>query len=117
MKTFFIDLDSLSPETFKSLMGFVLVVGFKFRKIDLVRGEKTSSTLVVETETRGEEKGFNDFLKKNEIESPITILSNNNATIGLKVIGKLKQLPSEKTSSAFYLDKSTGKRFVIVWVN
>jgi hypothetical protein len=50
----------------------------------------------------------------NEVDSPITILSNNNATVGLKVIGKLKQLPIEKTSSVFYLDKSTGKRFVIV---
>jgi hypothetical protein len=114
MKTFFIDLDSLSHDTFKNLIGFVLTVGLKFRKIDLIKDEKSTSTMVIETETKGEEKGLHEFLKKNEVDSPITILSNNNATVGLKVIGKLKQLPIEKTSSVFYLDKSTGKRFVIV---
>jgi hypothetical protein len=36
MKTFFIDLDSLSHDTFKNLIGFVLTVGLKFRKIDLI---------------------------------------------------------------------------------
>ena len=68
MKTFFIDLDSLSPEKFKQLIGFILTTGLSFRKIDLVKSEKVNSTLVVETETRAEERSFNEFLKRNEIE-------------------------------------------------
>jgi hypothetical protein len=113
MKTFFIDLDSISSESFREVLGYVLTVGFKFRKIDLIKDSITSRILVVETETRTEEKSFKDFLKKNEIVEPITVLNNRKALVGLKTIGNLKQLEKNETAGVFYLDKTSGKRFVI----
>lgn len=114
MKTFLIDLDSLSPEVFRELLGFILTVGLNFRKIDLVRDNVTTSrSLVVETATKAEEKGLNDFLAKNEVEKPISILNNNKATVGIKVLGTFKQLGKNATAELYYQDKSTGKRFVI----
>jgi len=114
MKTFIINLDEISSEKFREVIGFILRVGLNFRKIDLVKDEKTLSNLVVEVETKAEEKSFSDFLKKNDISKPITILSNNNATIGLKVIGKFKQLGDNAKANVYYQDKSTGRKFVIV---
>lgn len=115
MKTFIINLDEISSEKFREVIGFILVVGLNFRKVDLVKDDKTISSLIVEVETKAEEKSFSDFLNKNDISTPITILSNNNATIGLKVIGKFKQLGENAKSSTYYQDKSTGRKFVIVW--
>lgn len=114
MKTFFIDLDNLSSEIFKELLGFTLTVGLKFRKIELIRDDKSSRILVIEVESKAEEKALNEFFKCNEVEKPITVLSNNKATIGLKPIGTFKQLGKDINSDAFYLDKTTGKKFVIV---
>jgi hypothetical protein len=113
MKTFLIDLDSLSPEVFRELLGFILTVGLNFRKIDLIRDNVTSRTLVVETATKAEEKGLSDFLDKREVEKPISILSNNKATVGIKVLGTFKQLGKNATAELYYQDKSTGKRFII----
>ena len=114
MKTYFIDLDSLSSEIFKELLGFTLTVGLKFRKIDLIKDDKASRVLVLEIETKAEEKALNEFFKQREVDRPITVLSNNKATIGLKTIGTFKQLGKDAISEAFYLDKTTGKKFVIV---
>jgi hypothetical protein len=113
MKTFFIDLDSVSSEAFREVLGYVLTVGFKFRKIDLVKDSLTSRVLVVETETRTEEKAFKEFLKKNEIVEPIAVLNNRKAVVGLKTIGNFKQLEKNETANIFYLDKTNGKRFII----
>lgn len=113
MKTFFIDLDSLSSDVFRDLLGFILTVGLNFRKIELVKDNSTSRTLVVETASRAEEKALNEFLTRNEVEKPISILANNKATVGLKTIGVLKQLGKNATAEMYYLDKSTGKRFII----
>jgi hypothetical protein len=114
MKTFIINLDELSPERFKEVIGFILSVGLNFRKLELVKDDKAVSSLIVEVETKTEEKSFSDFLKKNDVSTPMTILSNNNVTIGLKVIGKFKQLGENAKSNAYYHDKSTGRKFVIV---
>lgn len=117
MKTFFIDLETLSQENNKTLLGYVLTQGLKFRKIDLVKNDISSKVLVVETETIAESKAFSEFLAKNEIPVPITILPNNKAVIGLKSIGKLKLLGENAKSNAYYLDKTTNKKLVIVWLN
>jgi hypothetical protein len=114
MKTFFIDLDSMSLDDSRDLLGFVLTVGLKFRKIELVKNEASSRALAVETETLAESKALSDFFEKRLLEKPITILSNNKATIGLKTIGKLKLLGENANAPAYYLDKITGKRLVIV---
>lgn len=113
MKTFFIDLDSLSSEVFKELLGFTLTVGLKFRKIDLIKDDKTSRVLVIEVETKAEDKALNDFLNKNDIENPITISKTNKASINSKEIGILKQLGKNAIRETYYQDKSTGKRFII----
>jgi hypothetical protein len=114
MSTFIINLDELSSEKFREIIGFILRVGLNFRKIDLVKDDKTSSSLIVEVETKTEEKSFSDFLNKNDVHNPMNILSDNNVTIGLKVIGKFKQLGENAKSSTYYQDKSTGRKFVIV---
>lgn len=114
MKTFFIDLDSLSPENNRDLLGFILTVGLKFKKIELIKNNVANKTLVVETETLAESKALSEFFTKRELSAPITVLANNKATIGLKSIGKLKQLGDKAMAQAYYLDKTTGKRLIIV---
>jgi hypothetical protein len=114
MKTFFIDLDILSSEIFRELLGFTLTVGLNFRKIDFVKDDKSSRVLVIEVETKAEEKALDEFLKLKDIDKPITVLSDNKATIGTKTIGTFKILGSGALAEAFYLDKTTGKKFVIV---
>lgn len=114
MKTFFIDLESLSQENNRDLLGFVLTVGLNFRKIELVKEGVNTKVLAVETETLAESKALSDFFSKRELAAPVTILVNNKATIGLKSIGKLKQLGDKATAQAYYLDKTTGRRLVIV---
>ena len=114
MKTFFIDLDGMSLEDSRDLLGFIITVGLKFRKIELVRNEVSSKALAVETETLTESKALNEFFDKRLLEKPITILSNNKAIVGLKTIGKLKLLGENANAPAYYLDKTTGKRLVIV---
>lgn len=114
MKTAIINLDDLTPEVFKELMGFVLTIGLNFRKLDQKKESGTGRCLFVELETKAEEKALKEFLTKNEIPLPITILPNNKAVIGLKSIGKLKLLGENAKSNAYYLDKTTNKRLVIV---
>lgn len=114
MKTFFIDLESLSQGDNRELLGFVLTIGLKFKKIELVKDGVNTKVLAVETETLAESKALSEFFSKRELAAPITVLTNNKATIGLKNIGKLKQLGDKATAQAYYLDKTTGKRLVIV---
>jgi hypothetical protein len=112
MKTFFIDLDNLSSENFREVIGFILTVGLNFRKIDLIKDEKTSRVLVIECQTRAEERAFKLFLDKHNVLEPVIIDNLNKATIGFKRLGTIKQVGSRQVSS-FYLDKSSGKRFII----
>lgn len=113
MKTFLIDTDSLSPQIFRELLGFVLQSGLNFRKIDLVKDKVIGGTLVVETSNKNEEKSLNEFLELSDIEKPISILSNNKATVGIKVLGTFKQLGKDNKEKFYYQDRSTGKCFII----
>jgi hypothetical protein len=114
MKTFFIDLDVLFPETFKSLIGFVLKTGMNFRKIDLVTQNKTTQTLVVETATKGEETALKAFLEREGIATPITIGNANKANLGNKKLGIFSQVEDVSGLNSYYLDKSTGKKFTLI---
>jgi hypothetical protein len=113
MRTFIVDLDTLSSENFRNLIGFTLRVGLNFRKIDSIDKDKTSQLMLIETSTKAEEKALSDLFDRLEIEKPRTILPNNKVTHGLKVLGTFKQLAKESNRDVFYLDKSTGKKFVI----
>jgi hypothetical protein len=114
MKTFFIDLDALFPETFKSLIGFVIKTGMNFRKIELVTQGKTSQTIVVETVTKGEQIALKAFLDKEGIATPIAIGNANKASIGDKNLGTFSQVKDVSGLDSYYLDKSTGKKFTLI---
>lgn len=111
MKTFLIELDNISPEVFKELMGFILTVGLNFRKIDKMESSGTGKTLFVELATKSEEKALNEFLDKQGIPKPIVIGNANKAILDGKKIGTFSAV---NDVSAEYLDKSTGRKFSIV---
>lgn len=112
MKTFFVDLDNLSSETFREVIGFILTVGLNFRKIDLIKADKAYRVLVIECSSKAEERGLKSFLDKHKVSEPIVIDSTNKANLGFKRLGALKQLGTKQVND-FYLDKSTGKKFII----
>lgn len=114
MKTFIIDLDGMSSELSRELMGFVLTIGLNFRKIDQCLSSKTGRTLLVELETRAEEKALRQFLDNNFIGQPITIGNDNKANLNGKKVGVFTQVSNTDGLSNFYLDKSTGKKFTLV---
>ena len=111
MKTFLIDLDNISPEVFKELMGFILTVGLNFRKLDRKIESGLGKTLFVELATKSEEKALNEFLDKQGISKPIVIGNANKANLEGKKIGTFSAVSDV---GAEYLDKSTGKKFSIV---
>jgi hypothetical protein len=112
MKTFFVDLDTLSSETFREVIGFILTVGLNFRKIDLIKSDKAYRILVIECASKAEERGLKSFLEKHKVSEPIVIDSTNKANLGFKRLGALKQVGARQVSD-FYLDKTTGKKFII----
>ena len=114
MKTLIIDLDSLTPELFKEVIGFTLRVGLNFRKIDLVTPGRTGQNLVVEIATRGEDKAFTTFLTGLGIASPIVVKSDNKAVLNGKKLGKFTQVSQVEGLNSYYLDRSTGKKFAVI---
>ena len=111
MKTAIIDLDNISLELFKELMGFTLTVGLNFRKLDQKTESGTGRALFIELATKAEEKALNELLNKLGITPPVIIGSGNKAVSGGKKLGTFKQT---ETTNAQYLDKTTGKAFSIV---
>jgi hypothetical protein len=112
MKTFFVDLDTLSSETFREVIGFILTVGLNFRKIDLIKLDKAYRVLVIECASKAEERGLKSFLEKHKVSEPIVIDGTNKANLGFKRLGALKQVGTRQVSD-YYLDKTTGKKFII----
>lgn len=112
MKTFFIDLDNLASDNFKQVIGFVLTVGLNFRKIDLIKEKVSSRVLVVECESKAEEKAFKSFLDKHSVVDVVIVDNSNKAVLGTKKVGSLKQVGSREVSN-FYLDKTSGRKFII----
>jgi hypothetical protein len=112
MKTFLVDLDGLATDIFKDVMGFTLTTGLNFRKIDQRMESGTGRTLIIETETKIEERVLKDFLLKHNV-TPIIIGSANKASLDGKKLGIFKQVTGDNLSN-FYLDTSTGKKFSIV---
>jgi len=104
MKTFLIDLDGISPEVFKELIGFILTAGLNFRKLDQRIESRTGRTLFVEVETRAEEKALKEV-------SPIIIKNENKAVLDGKIIGTFCQT---NRGDNCYVDNLTGKKFTIV---
>jgi hypothetical protein len=111
MKTIFIDLDALLPETRKELLGFVLEKSYNFRRIDFV-GAKTSKTLVVETGNKGEQLALNVFLKQAKVSVSLVIGKGNKAGVAGSKLGVFKETSAD-FKDAHWLDKSTGKKFYI----
>jgi hypothetical protein len=114
MKTFFIELDGMTLDNNRDLLGFILTVGLKFRKIESIGEFLIAKTLVVETETLTESRALNEFFTKRGMISPIIISAQNKATKSGKTIGNLKLLGDKANASSYYLDKTTGKKLVIV---
>jgi len=111
MRTEIIDLDGISPELFKELMGFTLTVGLNFRKLDQKTESGTGRALFIELATKAEEKALNELLTKLGVTPPIFIGNANKASLNGKKLGVFEQVES---SGARYLDKTTGKAFSIV---
>jgi hypothetical protein len=111
MNTHVIDLDGISPEVFKELMGMVLTIGLNFRKLDKKSESGTGRALFVETLSKAEEKALNDFISSNGLNSPIVISENKDA---LKDDKKLGVFGLDESDLAMFVDKTTGKRFSIV---
>lgn len=114
MKTFIIDLDSLSNDLFKELLGFIHTIGVSFRKVNNVVNDKVGQSLVVETSSRHEEKALKEFLVKQGISSPIVIGNANKANLEGKKLGVFCQVNSTEGLNSYYLDKNTGKKFSII---
>lgn len=113
MKTFLIDLDCLTEDVFKSLIGFVLSRGYAFRKIDLVGSAKVGKTLVVEPTLKSEETALKAFLAETGIASPILVDNAGKAKLEGKNIGVFCQVKSTDGLASFWLDKTSGKKFTI----
>lgn len=114
MKTYFISISELEPETFKKLLGFTLTVGLNFRKIEFISNEKkVSDVLVIEIASKIEEKALKKFLEESFISVKFTVDTANKAKNGLKKVGNFCEVISNDNDS-YYLDKKTGKRFTIV---
>jgi len=113
MKTFLIDLDGMNQDTFKELMGFVLVIGLNFRKLDQRVENRTGRTLFVEVNGKAEEVTLKEFLKKSGIGDPIVIGNANKAVLNGKSIGVFCSINSPGLES-YYFDSKTGKKFAIV---
>jgi hypothetical protein len=114
MKTYFIDLDVLTSELFKDLIGYVLKKGIAFRKIDLVTQNKTGQTLVIESANRSEETALKAFLEELGIATPIIVGNDNKAKLGDKKLGKFCQVSDISGLASYYLDRSSGKKFTLI---
>jgi hypothetical protein len=112
MKTYLIDFDGISPETFKELMSFILMVGLNFRKLDQKAESGTGRTLFVELATKSEETALKAFLDKSNVVSPIIIGNANKASLGGKKLGVFSRI--ENPIGTYYKDTTTGKKFAIV---
>jgi hypothetical protein len=112
MKTYLIDLDGINPDTFKNLMGFILMIGLNFRKLDQKTESGTGRTLFVELATKSEEKALKEFLDKEAIASPIIIGNANKANLEGKKLGVFSAVTSP--IGTYYQDNKTGKKFAIV---
>jgi hypothetical protein len=112
MKTYLIDLDGINPETFQGLMGFVLVIGLNFRKLDQKTESGTGRTLFVEIATKSEEKALKEFLDKQGVPMPIIIGNANKANLEGKKLGVFSAVTNP--IGTYYQDNKTGKKFAIV---
>ena len=110
MRTFLINLDIVNEELQKEILGFILTKGIKFKKLDKVNDKQVKKALFLEPENKTEESNLKEFMKKNDIVS-LTILDSAKVLDGIKTIGKLKILKG--VSENYYLDKITGKKFII----
>lgn len=121
MKTFIIDIDALTPELFKDLIGFILSRGINFRKIELVSGDKIGQSLVVEFSSRSEETALKEFLKEQGISSPIVLGNGNKATLDGKKLGVFSQVREVSGLPSYWLDRTSGKKFALLqgnlWIN
>jgi hypothetical protein len=112
MKTYLIDLDGISSETFKELMGFILTVGLNFRKLDQKTESGTGRTLFVELATKSEETALKAFLERQGVVIPIVIGNANKASLDGKKLGVFSSI--DNPIGSYYQDKTTGKKFAIV---
>lgn len=114
MKTYFLEIDNLEPQTFKQLLGFILTVGLNFRKIQSITGDKTNEVLVVETLSRIEQKALKKTLEELNVLVKFIVESDNKAKKGSKELGSFTEVVKTDNASSYFLDKTTGKRFNVV---
>lgn len=114
MKTYIIDLDVLTPNLFRDLIGFVLSRGLNFRKIDLVSSGNVGQSLVIELANKSEETLLKTFLNDLDLASPIILGNGNKATIDGKKIGVFSQVREVSSYPSYWVDRSSGKKFALV---
>lgn len=113
MRTTFLDITTLDKEIIRDLMGFILTVGLNFRKVNFIEKDNTiKDLLLIETESRKEEKALKDKLMTLSIAEMMSSNDKNELTKGKKRIGVLT-LNSESENNHI-LDKSTGRKFSVV---
>lgn len=110
MKTIFVSLNIL-PETKRYLLGFVLMEGYNFRRIEALNNGKSEDMLVIETGTKSEGKALNAFLKQAKVSVAFVVEKGNKVGIGGKKLGTFKEVTGQIDTC--YFDKSTGKKFVV----
>lgn len=113
MKTYIIDLDAITTDIFKSLIGFVLSRGLAFRKIDIISSGKVGQSIVIELANKAEETLLKQFLGELGIASPIVIDNAGKAKLDGKNIGLFSQVRDINGLASFYLDRTSGKKFAI----
>ena len=113
MRTIFLDITTLDKEIIRDLMGFTLTVGLNFRKVNFIEKDNTiKDLLLIETETRKEEKALKDKLMTLNIPEMMSSNDKNEIIKDKKRIGILTL--NNNSENNYILDKSTGRKFSVV---
>lgn len=113
MRTIFLDITTLDKEIIRDLMGFTLTVGLNFRKVNFIEKDNTiKDLLLIETETRKEEKALKDKLMTLNIPEMMSSNDKNEIIKDKKRIGILTL--NNNSENNHILDKSTGRKFSVV---
>jgi len=111
--TFLVNLDEITMDTCKELIGFILTIGLNFRKIDRRLDDKTEKILFIETETEKEKNALSDFLYNLEMSEITKIDNENKVFLNEARIGIFKRMENEIKGDHF-VDLSTNKKFKII---
>jgi hypothetical protein len=109
MKTIFIDI----ADNRKEISGFLLSNGYNFRQIDFISDDKNSKIFVVEAGNKREERALKAFILQAKASVRLVVENGNKAGLKGKKLGIFQELLTPFESSVYYLDRTTGKKYVV----